>query len=500
MKREPSLSLLLWVVAAGFFMQALDTTIVNTALPAMARSLGESPLRMQSVVIGYSLTMALFIPASGWIADRFGIRRVFLAAIAVFSLGSLLCALSQALWQLVAARVLQGAGGALLMPVGRLAVLRQVPRERFLAAMSFVTIPGLVGPLIGPTLGGWLTEAASWHWVFLINLPVGLIGAFAAARAMPSGRLAESPPFDLSGFGLLAVSMVTISIALDGLGEMGMRRATVLILLFMGLASLAGYWLHAARKAQPLFALSLFETNTFSVGLIGNLFARIGAGSMPFLIPLLLQVSLGYTPMQSGMMMIPTALAAIAAKRVAAGVIGRWGYRRVLVGNTLMVGAMIASFGLFSPEQPMWLRLVQLTVFGAVNSMQFSAMNTITLLDLRQEQKSSGNSLLSMVMMLSMSLGVAVAGALLAAFGDEYGAHDAAAAGGVAAGAGDTELAGAAVAAHSVATAAGHTLDAFHATFVCVGVITCASAWVFAQLAPVARDRVRGGEDASEPG
>ncbi|WP_085315300.1 multidrug transporter subunit MdtD [Derxia lacustris] len=485
MQREPSLGLLLWVVAASFFMQALDTTIVNTALPAMARSLGESPLRMQSVVIGYSLTTAMLIPASGWIADRFGIRPVFLCAIGIFSLGSLLCALSQALWQLVAARVLQGIGGALLMPVGRLAVLRVVPRERFLAAMSFVTIPGLVGPLIGPTLGGWLTQAVSWHWVFLINLPVGLIGAIAAAKAMPSGRLEDNPPFDLPGFALLAVSMVSISISLDGLGELGMRRATVMILLFMGLAALAGYWLHAARRPQPLFALSLFETNTFSVGLIGNLFARIGAGSMPFLIPLLLQVSLGYSPMESGLMMIPTALAAMAVKRYATTIIGSLGYRRVLIGNTLMVGAAIASFGLFSAEQPMWLRLVQLTFFGAVNSMQFSAMNTITLLDLRSEQKSSGNSLLSMVMMLSMSLGVAVAGALLAAFGDEYGAQAAAAAGNAA----DAELASASVTAAAGAVAA-HTLDAFHATFVCVGLITCASAWVFAQLAPVPREKV----------
>lgn len=206
---QKSLRILLWLVSIGFFMQTLDGTIVNTTLPAMARSFGESPLRMQSVVVAYSLTMAMLIPASGWLADRFGTRRVYMLAIALFVVGSVTCAAAQSLNQLVAARVLQGLGGALLLPVGRLAVLRAFPRDRFLHAMSVIAIPGLVGPLIGPTLGGWLTQVASWHWVFLINIPVGLLGLAATLRYMPDITQPAPKRFDLTGYLYLAFGMVS---------------------------------------------------------------------------------------------------------------------------------------------------------------------------------------------------------------------------------------------------------------------------------------------------
>lgn len=443
---------LLWLVALGVFMQMLDSTIVNTALPSMAAGLGESPLRMQSVVIAYALTMAMLIPASGWLADRFGTRRVFVIAIVLFTLGSLLCASSRTLGQLVASRVVQGVGGAMLLPVGRLAVLRSFPRGEFLRAMSFVTLPGLIGPLIGPTLGGWLVQAASWHWIFLINLPVGAAAAAAALRFMPDARSVVSR-FDLGGYLMLSFSMVAISLSLDGLSELGLRHAAVLVLLIFGLASFVAYWLHATRAPKPLFPLALFGVHTFRVGLLGNLFSRIGSGAMPFLIPLLLQVSLGYSPFDAGLMMIPVALAGMASKRAVVPLVKAFGYRRVLLVNTLLVGAAIASFALISAAQPMWLRIVQLSLFGLVNSLQFTAMNTITLRDLEGELASGGNSLLSMVMMLSMSLGVAAASGLLAAFTGLFGFER-----------------GAAV------------LPAFHATFVCVGLVTAASAGIFWQL------------------
>jgi len=446
---------LLWLVGVGFFMQTLDTTIVNTALPAMARSLGESPLRMQSVVVAYALTMAMLIPASGWLADRLGTRRVYLSAIALFALGSLLCALSQTLPQLVASRVVQGLGGALLLPVGRLAVMRQVPREQFLAAMSFVAIPGMVGPLVGPTLGGWLVQVASWHWIFLINVPVALAGWFATVRHMPEGRGQPAGRFDLGGYLMLAFGMVAISLALDGLSDLGLRQATVLVLMIFDLASLAAYWLHAMRQPEPLFAPTLFHVPTLSIGLIGNLFARLGSSCMPFLIPLLLQVSLGYAPFDAGLMMVPVAAAGMMSKQLATTLV-RWaGYRKVLVANTALVGLAMASFAVTAPALPVWLRVLQLALFGAVNSLQFTVMNTVTLKDLSAAQASSGNSLLSMVQMLAMSMGVAAASAVLAAF---YGYFD--------------------------ASGAQRTLDAFHATFATMGLITVASAGIFWQLAP----------------
>jgi predicted MFS family arabinose efflux permease len=349
----------------------------------------------------------------------------------------------------------QGVGGAMLLPVGRLAVLRTFPAERYLAALSFVAIPGLIGPLIGPTLGGWLVKIASWHWIFLINVPVGIVGCIATFIFMPDSRNEHTGKFDLKGYLLLIFGMVAISFALDGRTEFGIQHATVLVLLILSLACFVAYGLHAVREPEPIFSLDLFKIHTFSVGLLGNLFARIGSGAMPYLIPLLLQVSLGYSAFEAGMMMLPVAAAGMAAKRLVTTLIIKYSYRRVLIVNTVLVGLTMASFALTTAGQPLWLRLVQLAFFGGVNSMQFTAMNTLTLKDLGTGGASSGNSLFSLVQMLSMSLGVTVAGAMLATF---------------------TGLLPRVTAANS--------LPAFHATFLCVGIITAGSSWIFAQLSP----------------
>ncbi|MDB5807386.1 MAG: drug resistance transporter, drug:H+ antiporter-2 family protein [Betaproteobacteria bacterium] len=449
---ERSLGILLGLVAVGFFMQTLDSTIVNTALPAMAASLGESPLRMQSVVISYSLTMAVLIPASGWLADRYGTKRIFLGAIVLFTIGSVLCAISTHLNQLVASRILQGAGGAMLLPVGRLALLRTFPRERLLQAMSVVSIPGLIGPLIGPTLGGWLVQIASWDWIFLVNVPVGIIGCIATYYYMPDARNPEVGRFDFFGYLLLGFGMAMVSLALNGLSDLGLPHAAVMVLLIFGLACIVAYWLRASKQEHPLFSPALFKVSSFAIGLLGNLFARIGSGAMPFLIPLLLQLTLGYTPFQAGLMMLPVAAAGIASKGVVRQLIARFGYRTVLVANTVLVGLGIAEFALVSSSQPVWVHLVQLGLFGGVNSIQFTAMNTICLKDLDSDGASAGNSLLSMVQMLSISVGVMIASALLRAFAD--------------------------------LTHSASTLSAFHATFICMGLITSASGWIFWQLSP----------------
>jgi len=405
-----------WLVAIAFFMQTLDGTILNTALPTMAQDLAENPLRMQGVVIAYMLTVALLIPASGWLADRFGTRRIFFLAIVLFTLGSLFCAISTTLDQLVISRVLQGMGGALMLPVGRLVVLRAYPRSEFVKVMTFIALPGMVGPLIGPTLGGWLVEYASWHWIFLINLPVGLVGGIAAFRFMPDLKSTERIRFDSVGFLLFGAAMVLITIALEGLGEMHMPHARVLLLMVIGSACLAAYWLRAGHIDKPLFSPSLFRTRSFAVGIFGNLFARLGSGALPFLLPLLLQVALGYSPAQAGMMMIPLAAGAMLIKPLAKPLIDRLGYRRILIGNTLLLGCLIASLATLDATTPLALLLLHLGLIGMVNSMQFTAMNTVTLVGLSYQDASSGNGLLSVVVQLSMSLGVAAAGALLGGF------------------------------------------------------------------------------------
>ncbi len=442
---------LLWLVALGFFMQTLDSTIVNTALPTMARSLNENPLHMHTVIIAYTLSVAVLMPASGWLSERFGTRRVFFIAILLFTFGSVCCAASQSTNQLILSRILQGVGGAMLVPVGRLAVLRAFPRDRFLKAMSFVTIPGLIGPLVGPALGGLIVEFASWRWIFLINIPFGLVAGYLTSRVMPDFRENDPMRFDIAGYALLAFSMLAISISLDGASDFGFRRATVIFLVFSGFAALIAYWLHAARSRTPLFSLNLFSVPAFSVGILGNLFARIGNGSMPFLIPLLLQVNIGFPPLKAGMMMIPIALAGMLSKSLAVPFVRYFGYRRALAGNTLMVGLLIASFSSISHDTPFWMLLLLLFIFGAVNSLQFTIMNSVTLKDLSAHQAASGNSLLSMVTQLSMSLGISTAGALLAVLS---GAMDN----------GTTNP------------------QAFSVTFVCMGAITVASAWIFLQL------------------
>ncbi|MBB1389596.1 multidrug transporter subunit MdtD [Shewanella sp. SG44-6] len=442
-----------WVVAIAFFMQSLDGTILNTALPAMANDLNEDPLRMQGVIIAYMLTVALLIPASGWIADRFGTKKIFFGAILLFSFGSLLCALSHSLDMLIGARVIQGLGGALMLPVGRLVVLRAYPRSELVRIMGFITIPGLLGPLIGPVMGGWMVQYLTWHWIFLINLPVGIVGCYAVWKFIPDLRGKERSRFDTLGFLLFGAAMLLITVAMEGLGELHLPHLRVMLLLFGGMACLIAYWLRAGRIDQPLFSPLLFQTRTFAIGLFGNLFARLGSGALPFLVPLLLQVALGYSPSQAGMSMLPLAAAAIMAKSVARPIIERLGYRFVLTANTLALGLMLASIGLVNEHTPYWLLLGVLAFMGAINSLQFTAMNAVTLIDLDDASASSGNSLLSVVGQLSLSLGVACAGGLLGGFSANIGSDNAAT-----------------------------VLGAFQLTFVTVGVMTMLAAVIFSQL------------------
>lgn len=442
-----------WIVAAALFMQTLDGSILNTALPAMAQSLRESPLRMQSTIIAYMLTMAMFIPASGWLSDRFGSRRVFVAAIALFVLGSLCCALSPTLGWLVAARVMQGVGGALMMPIGRLVVLRVFPRSELVRVLSFVSIPGLLGPLLGPTLGGYLVQYVSWHWIFLINIPVGIAGCLASWYFMPDLRSPEAGEFDWTGFVLFSAATVLVSMAFEGMGELHLSPPRILILLAAGLAGLTAYYLHSRSHAASLFSPRLFAIHSFAVGITGNLFARLGIGAMPFLTPLLLQVALGFSPAEAGMSMIPMALASIGIKPVATRLIARFGFRRILMANTLLLGTMIAGFALVPSDPSRPLLYAYLALFGGVNSLQFTAMNALTLIDLDDEMAAGGNSLLSVVMQLSISLGVASAAAVLNAFVDLQELPDPAT-----------------------------ILSAFHKTYLCVGLMTAFATGIFFQL------------------
>ncbi|RXN92701.1 MFS transporter [Achromobacter aloeverae] len=404
-----------WVVAAGFFMQALDTTIVNTALPAMAHSLGEDVLDMRAVVVAYTLTMAMLTPASGWLADRYGTRRVYFTSILVFTLGSLFCAMAGNLPQLVAARVVQGVGGSMLLPIGRLSILRTMRGDAYIAALAFISVAGQVGPLVGPMTGGWLVQAISWHWIFLINLPIGIIGLFAVRAYLPAGISGIAPPFDAIGFVLLSGCMVAFSLALDAPAGPHHAAWSAGLFLLSALTVLL-YIPHARRHPLPLFRLALFREPNFSVGLVGNLVCRIGSSAVPFLLPLLLQLQMGYSPLYSGVMMLPTAVAGVICKTWVAPLVRRYGYDNFLLVNTVVVGASIVSFAALAPGWPLAVQVVQLAIFGGANSMQFAAMNTVTLKGLSVEDAGGGNSLFSMVQMLAISLGVTLGGTMVGWF------------------------------------------------------------------------------------
>lgn len=419
---QPEFRLLVLLVSIGFFMQGLDTTIVNTAIPAMARSLGEDPLQMHSVVVAYVLSVAACIPLSGWLADRFGVRNTYFSAIIIFTLASLGCGMANSLNELLFYRVIQGIGGALLLPVGRLAMLKVIPRTQFLSAMSLMSLAGLMGPLIGPTLGGWMVEVASWHWIFLINIPMGLLGVLITFKAMPNVTEPSVQRFDFWGFILLVVAMVGLSLGIENFASPHLPLWWSLSLIFAGIAACTIYAFHAYTHANALFRSKLFKNKIYAIGIVGNFFARLGGNAMPFLIPLMLQVAFGFEPFITGLLMIPTVLGSLASKPIIRQIIQRFGYRKVLLVNTFLVGACICSFALSTAETPTWLRALHFFIFGILNSLQFVSMNTLTLKDLPQQDASSGNSFLSMIMMVSMSIGVALAGTLVNLFTAYYGA------------------------------------------------------------------------------
>ncbi|WP_313087332.1 MFS transporter [Atlantibacter hermannii] len=409
----------LWIVAFGFFMQTLDTTIVNTALPSMARSLGEDPLHMHMVIVSYVLTVAVMLPASGWLADRIGVRNIFFSAIVLFTLGSLFCALASTLNGLIMARVVQGIGGAMMVPVGRLTVMKIVPRDQYMAAMTFVTLPGQIGPLLGPALGGILVEYASWHWIFLINLPVGIVGAVATLWLMPNYTM-QTRRFDFSGFLLLAFGMAALTLALDGQKTLGIPTAWLGLMVAVGVIALGLYLKHARGNDRALFRLELFRTRSFSTGLLGSFFGRIGSGMLPFMTPVFLQIGLGFSPFHAGLMMMPMVLGSMGIKRIVVQIVNRFGYRHVLVFSTLALALITLLFMGTALQGWIWILPVVLLLQGVINAIRFSTMNTLTLKDLPDALASGGNGLLSMVMQLSMSLGVSVAGLLLGAFGHQH--------------------------------------------------------------------------------
>jgi EmrB/QacA subfamily drug resistance transporter len=402
-----------WVVATVLFMEQLDSTIVNTAVPAMAASLHVEPLSLKAVVASYILSLAVCIPFSGWMADRFGTRRVFFSAVSLFTIASILCGLAVNPPMLVAARLLQGVGGAMMMPVGRLTIVRTFAKSELLAAMNFVVIPALIGPLLGPTVGGLIVHFASWRDVFFVNVPVGAVALTMIWRYLPEYRAAVPRPLDVVGLVLFGSGIALLSWLLEIFGEHRLDITSSGVLLLVALALLAAYAVHAGHTPHPLLRLALFRLRTFRVAVAGGFITRIGIGGMPFLLPLLYQLGMGLPAWQSGMMMMPAAAGAIGMKFLSTRVLRRFGYRTVLIVNTLLIGVAIALFSRVNAATPIPAILLLSLCLGFFNSLQFSSMNTMAYADVEGPETSMASTLASSLQQLSLSFGLAT-GSLVA--------------------------------------------------------------------------------------
>jgi EmrB/QacA subfamily drug resistance transporter len=402
--------LLPWLVAVAFFMESLDTTILNTAVPVISKALDVSALSMKSVLASYTLSLAVFIPISGWVADRFGTRRVFSAAIGLFTLGSFLCGLSPNIHVLVACRILQGCGGAMMVPVGRLTLVRTFPKSELIRAMSFVALPALIGPMLGPLAGGIIVGYFHWRAIFFLNVPIGIAGLILVYLHLPDYREKVATPLDLVGLILFGSGIALLSYVLEIFGEHALGTAEISGLLALSIALLVGYGLYARRTVYPLLRLSLFRIRTFAAAVGGSFVTRLGIGGAPFLLPLLYQVGLGLTPIQSGLLIMPQAAAAMSTKFLMPKLLDRVGYRALLVSNTILLGVMLMLFATVGPGTPVWLIVLQAFCYGALTSTQFTAMNTLVYADVPPGEASAASSFASTLQQLSLSFGVAAAG------------------------------------------------------------------------------------------
>ncbi len=408
--------LLPWLVAVAFFMQSLDTTILNTAVPAIAKAMDVTPLSTKAVLASYTLALAVFIPISGWMADRFGTRRVFASAIGLFTIGSILCGIATSIEMLVACRVIQGAGGAMMVPVGRMTLARTFAKPDLVRAMSFVAIPSLIGPMVGPVAGGLIVAYLHWSVVFFVNVPVGLLGLYFVRRYLPDYREEQTHPLDMIGLILFGGGIALLSYVLEVFGDHTHGPTEILIMLAIAAALLAGYGLRAATTAFPLLNLSLFRIRTFRAAVSGGFFTRLGLGGIPFLFPLLYQIGLGFTPVQSGLLVLPQAVASLGMKSLMPRILATLGYRNVLVGNTIMCGVMIMSFATVGMDTPIWRIVLQAFALGFFTSTQYTSMNTLVYADVSGAQTSGASTIASTGQQLAISFGVASAALIAAIF------------------------------------------------------------------------------------
>jgi EmrB/QacA subfamily drug resistance transporter len=401
------------IVASALFMENLDSTIILTALPEIARSLNVEILHLNLAVTAYLLSLAVFIPLSGWVADRFGSRNVFRVAIGIFTVASVLCAAAESAPMLVAARVLQGMGGAMMSPVGRLIILRSVPKSELVPALAYLTIPALIGPVLGPPLGGFISTYFSWHWIFLINVPLGAVSIWLATRYMEDVREVDVPKLDWRGSVLAGVGLAGLVFGFETIDRGIVPVAVTVSLLALGALCMTFYVLHARVTPHPIVELQLLKILSFRWTIIGSFVFRIASGAVQVMMPLMLQVGFGMNPFASGMLVFAVAVGAIPMKAWSPYILRRFGFRRVMVGASLLTAAIVGGFGSFSAATPAIVIFVILTLYGFIRSIQYTSMNALAYADVGASDMSKATSFVSMNQQLSMSVGAAVAGFVL---------------------------------------------------------------------------------------
>lgn len=397
------------IVAAALFMENLDTTIIATALPDIASDIGSSPLKVNLAITSYLLSLSIFIPLSGWMADRFGARRVFSSAIAVFMAGSIACAAADSLFGLVAARILQGFGGAMMVPVGRLVILRAVPKGELIKALTYLTLPALLGPVLGPPIGGFIVTYSSWRWIFLLNIPVAVLGIILSLLYIPPIRAAVLPKLDWIGYLLTAFGLASLVFAFEAMGRFPLSNAALGAIAGLGALCLVIYWARARNMAEPVVNLRLMKIATFRRAILGGSIFRIGIGALPVLLPLMLQLGFGLTAFASGLLTFASAAGALVMKGATQFFLRSFGFRRVLIVNGILCGLVIMGYALFTPALSHGIIFAALLAGGFIRSLQFTGLNALSYADVSEGAMSGASTFTAMMQQLSLSVGAGTA-------------------------------------------------------------------------------------------
>lgn len=447
-----SKQLILWVVTLALFLENLDATIITTAIPQIAYSLNVSPLALKAALTSYLLSIAIFIPISSWAAEKYGTKNVFFGAMVVFSLGSIGCGFAMNLTSLVLARTLQGMGGALMTPVARMVLARIFSKKELLKVTTYVTVPALLGPMLGPLIGGFITSFLSWRWIFFVNIPFIGYGLYFTYRYFINIRARRAPQLDKLGFILFAIASVGFTFSFEVLSDHYLSFKIGLFAFGVGAAGLLAYWLYAKQRAKTLFDLSLFQLNTFKWAVLGNFWNRLGMGGISFILPLLFQLALGYTPLQSGSLMVSLALGLLLMKFAVKKIINKFGFKKVLVINTMVLALSILTLSLINKTTSEIVIIILLLLLGLISSLQYSAMNTLVLADVAVKKTNQASVMLSTLQQLGSSFGVGICAIWLGFFIKQSAKPDMTA------------------------------LGAYHQTFLVLAVMTLITAYIFSRL------------------